>query len=86
MKRPTAWVFATLLLAGLVAAADRPIAQSDLPIAKAETVGVSTKRLERVKAYIQEYVDTNQIAGAVTLIARKGKIVHYEAQGWRYKE
>src|SRR5262249_39104852 len=30
--------------------------------------------------------DRNDIAGAVTLIARKGKIVHYEAQGWRYKE
>ena len=47
---------------------------------------MSTKRLERVKAYMQEYIDTNQIAGSVTLIARKGKIVHYEAQGWRDKE
>ena len=47
---------------------------------------MSTKRLERVKAYMQDYIDTNQIAGSVTLIARKGKIVHYEAQGWRDKE
>src|SRR5688572_13229338 len=86
MKRPAACVFATLLLAGLVATADRPGAQSDLPAAKAETVGVSSKRLERVKAFIQDYIDTNQIAGAVTLIARKGKVVHYEAQGWRHKE
>ena len=28
----------------------------------------------------------DQIAGAVTLVARKGKVVHYEAQGWRHKE
>jgi len=62
------------------------VAQTDLPIAKPETVGMSTKRLERVHAFIQDYIDTNQISGAVTLIARKGKIVHFEAQGWRYKE
>ena len=77
-----------LIVVSLVAlvALDRPLAQADLPMAKPETVGVSSKRLERVKAYIQEYIDTNQIAGAVTLIARKGKVVHHEAQGWRYKE
>jgi len=74
-----------LLFVGLVTV-DRPVAQTDLPIAKPETVGVSSKRLERVKAFIQDYIDTNQIAGAVTLIARKGKVVHLEAQGWRYKE
>jgi CubicO group peptidase (beta-lactamase class C family) len=62
------------------------VAQSDLPTASPESVGMSTKRLERVKAYMQEYIDTNQIAGSVTLIARKGKVVHYEAQGWRDKE
>ena len=55
-------------------------------MANPESVGMSTKRLERVKAYMQDYIDTNQIAGSVTLIARKGKIVHYEAQGWRDKE
>src|SRR6185503_13305204 len=63
-----------------------PVAQADVPIAKAENVGMSTKRLERVHNFIQEYIDTDMIAGAVTLIARKGKVVHYEAQGWRYKE
>jgi CubicO group peptidase (beta-lactamase class C family) len=77
---------ASVLVAGLIAADGRPEAQTDLPVAKPETVGVSSKRLERVKAYIQDYVDTNQIAGAVTLIGRKGKVVHHEAQGWRYKE
>ncbi len=62
------------------------VAQEALPMANPESVGMSTKRLERVKAYMQDYIDTNQIAGSVTLIARKGKIVHYEAQGWRDKE
>jgi CubicO group peptidase (beta-lactamase class C family) len=61
-------------------------AQADLPFAKAETVGMSSKRLERINAFIKDYIDTNQIAGAVTLVARKGKIVHFESQGWRDKE
>ena len=73
---------ATVLIAGLVTAS----AQADLPFAKAETVGMSSKRLERINAFIKDYIDTNQIAGAVTLVARKGKIVHFEAQGWRDKE
>ena len=85
MKLRIAGALAVLSLVAL-AAYERPRAQSDLPMAKPETVGVSSKRLERVKAYIQEYIDTNQIAGAVTLIARKGKVVHHEAQGWRVKE
>jgi CubicO group peptidase (beta-lactamase class C family) len=39
-----------------------------------------------VKAFVQQYIEANQIAGAVALVARKGKVVHYDAQGWRYKE
>jgi CubicO group peptidase (beta-lactamase class C family) len=61
-------------------------AQSDVPMAKPESVGMSSQRLQRIHAFIQDYIDTNQIAGAVTLVARKGKVVHFESQGWRYKE
>lgn len=61
-------------------------AQASLPVATPESVGMSSQRLERIHAFIQNYIDTNQISGAVTLVARKGKIVHFEAQGWRYKE
>ena len=85
MKLRTAGALVVLSLVAL-ATDSRPLAQADLPTAKPESVGVSSKRLERVKSYIQDYIDTNQIAGAVTLIARKGKVVHHEAQGWRYKE
>jgi len=74
------------LLICLMITSGRPLAQADLPFAKADAVGMSSKRLERITAFIKEYIDTNQIAGAVTLVARKGKVVHFEAQGWRYKE
>ena len=78
--------FAFAVIVGLVITAHRTMAQADLPFAKAETVGMSSKRLERINAFIKDYIDTNQIAGAVTLVARKGKIVHFDSQGWRYKE
>ena len=58
-------------------------AAEDIVVAEAESVGMSTERLERIDAFIQHYIDTEQIAGAVTLVARKGKVVHFEAQGWR---
>ena len=82
MKRRTILACSVALMAALVTIS----AQADLPFAKAETVGMSSKRLERINAFIKDYIDTNQIAGAVTLVARKGKIVHFEAQGWRHKE
>jgi len=82
MKLRNVLAWSGIVMAAFVTAS----AQADLPLAKAETVGMSSKRLERINTFIKDYIDTNQIAGAVTLIARKGKIVHFEAQGSRYKE
>ncbi len=73
-------------VAAMIVASHQTLAQADLPMAKAETVGMSSKRLERIHAFIQGYIDRNEIAGAVTLVARRGKVVHFEAQGMRYKE
>ncbi len=49
--------------------------------AKPEDVGLSTERLQRINEVIQRYIDSNQISGAVTLVARKGRLAHFEAQG-----
>ena len=51
-----------------------------------EAVGMSRLRLARVAAVSQGYVDEGKLAGAVTLVARKGKIVHFEAVGQRGAE
>jgi CubicO group peptidase (beta-lactamase class C family) len=85
-EEPMRRLFPPIYLALSLVAPLAVVAQTELPIAKPESVGMSSKRLERVHAFIQDYIDTNQISGAVTLVARKGKIVHFEAQGWRYKE
>ena len=63
-----------------------PQAAEDVAVEDPTLVGMSAERLQRINAYVQEYIDNGQIAGAVTLVARKGKVVHFEAQGWRDKE
>nr|MCH9793975.1 hypothetical protein [Gammaproteobacteria bacterium] len=57
-----------------------------LPRSSPASVGLSSDRLERLPTAMQRYIDANQLAGTVTLIARDGKVVHLETQGWRDKE
>lgn len=54
---------------------------ADLTTTKPERVGMSTDRLTRIGTLMQAYVDQEAIAGSVTLIARKGKIVYFEPTG-----
>jgi len=51
-----------------------------------ENVGFSSSRLERIKPAMRAYVDQNLFAGLSTMVARKGKIVHFEQVGWMDKE
>ena len=48
-----------------------------------EAVGVSAERLERIRPVMQGYVDDGRIAGILTVVARRGKIVHFETVGMR---
>ena len=51
-----------------------------------EDVGLSSARLARLKTAMQGYVDRREIAGVVTLIARHGKVAHFESIGYRDAE
>ena len=46
-----------------------------------ESVGLSSERLERINELMQKNIDAGNISGAVTLVARHGKIAHLQAQG-----
>ena len=59
-----------------------PLSAGSLPIAKPEEVGFSTERLQRVKDAVQQHIEGRTIAGAVTVVARRGRIAHFEAQGF----
>jgi CubicO group peptidase (beta-lactamase class C family) len=52
-----------------------------LPTVRPEDVGLSSQRLSRLSAYMKQYVDQKQITGVVTLVARHGKIAHFESFG-----
>ena len=53
--------------------------------ASPESVGMSTERIDNLTTVLQNYVDSDQLAGAVALVARKNKIVYFEAVGQRDK-
>ncbi|MBT8146349.1 MAG: serine hydrolase, partial [Gammaproteobacteria bacterium] len=63
------------LCSGFTAAQDIPWA------ANAEEVGMSTERLERINDVMQRHIDAGNIQGAVTVVARRGKLVHFQSHG-----
>jgi len=66
-----------LLVAG--AAAD------PLPRAKAEDVGFSSEKLNRIGQTLRADVERGRIPGAIVVVARKGRIAYYETVGFRDK-
>jgi len=60
-----------------------PALAGDLETAAPNEVGMSADRLERITEITQGYVDEGKLAGAITMVARHGKLVHYEAVGAR---
>ena len=59
------------------------VAMKPLPVAAPQSQGFSPARLGHVTEYLQRAVDQGQYAGAVTLIARRGSIVQWQALGYR---
>tara|TARA_B100000959_G_scaffold275235_1_gene328325 strand:+ start:1758 stop:3077 length:1320 start_codon:yes stop_codon:yes gene_type:complete len=57
-----------------------------LPLDTPENTGVSSERLERVSTAMQRYIDKDLLAGTISLISRKGKVIHLESQGWKNRE
>ena len=64
----------------VVAVLTWPIAAA-APTAKPEDVGFSAERLHRISDLIQRHITAGDFSGAVTLVARNGRIAHLEAQG-----
>jgi CubicO group peptidase (beta-lactamase class C family) len=44
--------------------------------------GFAADRLARIDRFLQERVDSNRIAGAVTLVLRDGQVVYHKSVGW----
>jgi CubicO group peptidase (beta-lactamase class C family) len=65
----------------LLAALALSIATASSPAVKPEDVGLSPERLQRISQMIGRRIAAGEIAGAVTIVARKGKVAHLSAQG-----
>jgi len=70
----------TLLAAALLLQAGWAWSQA-LPVATPESVGVSSKRLEKISQAMQAEVEQKRLPGAVVMVARKGKLVYAQAFG-----
>ncbi len=49
---------------------------------QAESVGISTERLQRLSKFVEKSIENSQLPGAVILVSRKNQIVLNQAQGY----
>jgi CubicO group peptidase (beta-lactamase class C family) len=71
--RRVLWLFVAVLLTIRV--------DASTPTARPEEVGLSAERLKRVTELMQRLIDARTFSGSVTLVARNGRVAHFEAQG-----
>ena len=57
-----------------------------IAIESPEEVGCSSKRLERISPVMQSYVDNRKFGGISTMLARRGRVIHFEQVGWQDRE
>ncbi len=53
----------------------------NLSYSSPESVGMSSAALERITPLLQQYVDSGELVGVVSMLARRGEIVHFENYG-----
>src|SRR5262245_22657109 len=68
------------LVVVLVAVLAWPISAAP-PTAKPEDVGFAAERLNRINDLMQRHITAGSFSGAVTLVARNGRVARLEAQG-----
>jgi CubicO group peptidase (beta-lactamase class C family) len=54
---------------------------ADMVDVEPEDVGLSSQRLGNVTRLVQSYVDGGRYAGAISLVARRGKVAHFQTYG-----
>src|SRR6516225_7890467 len=68
-------------LLGTFALLALPLAAASIQGTKPEDVGLSSDRLQRIHEVMERHIQAGDIAGGVTLVARKGRLAHLEAHG-----
>jgi CubicO group peptidase (beta-lactamase class C family) len=79
----SAWLTCLVMAACAAPSAVRGPGSSAIPFGEPEDVGLSGEVLDRIDPEMQELIDGGRTAGVMTLVARRGTVVHWEAHGWR---
>src|ERR1700722_5809979 len=58
-----------------------PLPGASVQNTKPEDIGLSSERLQRIHEAMQRHIDAHDISGAVTVVARNGRLAHLEAHG-----
>ncbi|MDA1094949.1 MAG: serine hydrolase [Acidobacteria bacterium] len=75
-----------LVVTVLLVVVGHELAAQELPTAPPQQLGLSPSRLEQIGLLVEDAVERGEVAGAVTLVARLGRVGHLEAVGWRDRE
>lgn len=76
-------IFLGFAFASIAVMAHAAKSSDRLPMAKPESVGISSDRLKRIDTILQKHVQDGDFSGVVSLVSRHGKIVHYKSFGKR---
>ena len=68
------------LRAAIVALLPVSLLAAGTTVSKPEDAGLSSERLGRIRPLVERHIAAKDLSGAVTLVARRGKVVHFEAQ------
>jgi CubicO group peptidase (beta-lactamase class C family) len=70
-----------LALGALALFSTTSVSAQPLPMAEAESVGMSSERLDRIGQVFQQEIDSGALPGAVVMVARDGKLVYSAVLG-----
>lgn len=62
---------------------DAFLGNKPLSVTDPEPAGFSSERLRRITNLLQDFVEQHKINGAIALVARRGRIVYYDAVGFK---
>ena len=83
MKRINNSVWMILFTLLLISTSCEQVVERNLAMATPEEMGMSSERLERLTQAMQKEIDEGNVPGITTMIARHGKIVHFETYGYQ---
>src|SRR4051794_25087889 len=67
----------------LLALATSPAGSGELPAGDPRAEGFRPETLDKIRPVLEDAVARRKVAGAITLVARRGKVVHLATAGLR---